>query len=202
MVKIGDLVIIKEAGYRVSPKGQKQKLVEVKCFCSKVFTALRNNIIRKHTKSCGCLQPPGYHGLRDTPIYRIWDGMMQRCGNANTKAYENYGGRGIKVCDEWKNFQNFYSWCVSNGWGKGLQLDRINNDSNYEPSNCRFVTRSENNRNKRTNKLIEYNGQTKTVTEWCEIYGLNFKTLHSRIFVLNWPIEKALTKKVNNVNIL
>lgn len=88
-------------------------------------------------------------------LYRVWDGIIQRCCNPNAKNYHNYGGRGISVCNEWRNdFSVFEEYCVSNGWRDGLQIDRVDNDGNYCPGNIRFVTQTENLRNKRTNHTI------------------------------------------------
>jgi len=94
------------------------------------------------------------HGLSEHPLYRIWGAIKDRCFNKNVKDYKDYGGRGISVCDGWvNNFQSFYDWAISNGYRRGLEIDRENNDGNYEPSNCRFVIHATNMRNRRTTKL-------------------------------------------------
>ena len=96
-------------------------------------------------KTCGC----GKHGGTKDDLYKVWKGIKRRCYNSHEKKYHRYGGRGIIVCDEWKeNYLIFKQWAVENGYKKGLQIDRINNDGNYEPDNCRFVTNTENARNK------------------------------------------------------
>ena len=94
------------------------------------------------------------HGLRAHPLCSVWSDMKTRCYNSNQKSYKHYGGRGIIVCEEWTgDFKCFYDWAIKNGYKKGLQIDRINNDGNYEPDNCRFVTTAENCRNSRQTKL-------------------------------------------------
>lgn len=97
------------------------------------------------------------HGLTkmksNHPIYTVWKGMKERCSNPNSVAFKNYGGRGISVCDEWHFADAFVDWCLANGWESGLQLDRIDVNGNYEPSNCRFVTNIKNCHNRRSNKL-------------------------------------------------
>jgi hypothetical protein len=108
------------------------------------------------------------HGLTNTSIYSVWCTMKQRCYNQNRKKYKDYGLRGIKICDEWQDAAIFAEWAFSNGYQKGLQIDRIDNDGNYEPNNCRFVTPKENSRNRRNTKYLTINGETKSVAEWCE----------------------------------
>lgn len=122
------------------------------------------------------------HGLRDHPLYKKRLNIIDRCENKKYKGYSRYGGRGITICPEWRNsFLSFYTWAINNGWKNGFQIDRINNDCNYEPSNCRFVTSIENNRNKCSNKLVVYNGQTKSLAEWCEIFNVSYNQVASRL---------------------
>ena len=101
-------------------------------------------------------------------IRGIWQGMKERCLNSKCRSYKNYGERGISICNEWLDFENFYEWALSSGYEDTLQIDRIDNDGNYEPNNCRWVTPKENARNKRTNRLLTINDETKCVCEWCE----------------------------------
>lgn len=192
---INNLKVIGEGGVHVTPKGQKLRTYILICSCGNRFIALKGNINKGHTKSCGCRKPTHYHGLRGTPIYSSWDAMIQRCTNVNHKAYCNYGGRGIKICEEWRDFIRFNEWAVQNGWAPKMELDRKDNNGNYEPSNCRWVTHSINNRNKRNNRLLTYNGEIKTMQEWSEITGLSFKCIQGRIDSLGWSIERALTTK-------
>lgn len=135
------------------------------------------------------------HGLSDHPLYRKWNDVKNRCFNEKVMCYKYYGGRGITMCDEWKNdFQLFYDWCINNGWRKELQIDRIDNNLNYSPDNCRFVSRSENCRNKNSNHYLEYLGESKTIVEWAEIYNLPMKELWQRI-KRGWSVERALNEK-------
>lgn len=136
---------------------------------------------------------PGYdiHGLSNSKIRYIHHNMFNRCNNKNCDKYEYYGGRGITICEEWKDLECFADWCINNGYKEGLQLDRINNDGNYEPNNCRFVTKSKQMRNTRQNVNLEYKGETRCLTEWCEILGLKYSTIYARLFSYNWPVERA-----------
>lgn len=120
------------------------------------------------------------HGLyaKHKNLFSTWDAMKGRCENPNREKYKDYGGRGIKVCEEWKEASNFVLWALSHGYEHGLQIDRIDNDGDYCPENCRFVTPKENSRNKRNSKWLTVNGETKTVAEWCELLGLNQFTVY------------------------
>lgn len=133
------------------------------------------------------------HGLSGTKIYFLWRNMRTRCYNSNAKDFKNYGGRGITMCRAWlENKQVFFVWALLNGYKDGLQIDRIDNNGNYEPCNCRFVTSKENMQNRCCN--IMYDG--KTLAENCRLRGLKYNTINSRIRA-GWPIEKALRIPTN-----
>lgn len=119
--------------------------------------------------------------------------MKQRCYNSNTIRYKNYGGRGVTVCDEWKNdFTAFYNWAMANGYKNELTLDRIDVNGNYEPSNCRWATPKEQSNNKTNNVKIEISGVTHTMSEWAEISGVSMSTISARIKRYGWSAEKAI----------
>lgn len=119
--------------------------------------------------------------------------MKDRCYNTNCKRFKDWGGRGIAVCSEWRNdFMSFYNWSMANGYKEGLTLDRIDNNGNYEPYNCRWITTKQQARNRRSNINYTINGVTRCILEWCEILGLNPKTVYQRIHYYNWTIERAL----------
>jgi hypothetical protein len=129
-------------------------------------------------------------------LYRVWDGIIQRCYNPKAKNYHNYGGRGIGMLDEWRNsFPSFEEFCLNNGWRDGLQIDRIDNSAGYFPSNIRFVARADNLRNKRTNHMITYKGETHCLTDWCNILGIADSSLHRRLSS-GWSVEDAFTKPI------
>ena len=115
------------------------------------------------------------HGMWGTSIYARWKHIKARCYNSNGKQYKDYGGRGIRVCDEWlENFEPFYEWAINNGYREDLTIDRIDVNGDYEPSNCRWVTAKAQQNNKRSNHFITYNNETHTLTEWAEKYNINF----------------------------
>ncbi len=134
-------------------------LVEAQCeVCGK--SVVRKSRWSKNAKSCGCIPRNLEHGLsgggdpkKMHPIYKLWIGIRYRCKNKNSPGWKHYGGKGITVCEEWNSFQNFFNWSMSNGYRKGLYIDRINNSEGYKPDNCRFVTPAESARNRSTTKL-------------------------------------------------
>lgn len=180
-----------------------------KCDCGNEVSVMSTSLISGRTKSCGCFHREtsaknNYrHGLRNKRLYGVWQGMIARCYNKNNSVYENYGGRGISVCKEWRNdFQSFYDWSMANGYDENAErgkytLDRINTRGNYEPDNCRWITIAKQQLNKRTNVLIEFCGKKQTLKEWSDELGISYATLHHRLFRENWGVEKAFTTPVN-----
>ena len=129
-------------------------------------------------------------------LYRRYYHIKERCYNPNSKSYARYGGRGIKMCDEWLNdYQSFENWCLSHGYEKNLAIDRINNDGDYAPDNCRFVTLKENNQKRGTTRWYTINGETKNLQQWCDFYDIKRGTVNTRL-QNGWSIEDALTKPV------
>ena len=136
---------------------------------------------------------PKTHGKRYTKLYHIWSSMKDRCINPRCKDYDFYGGRGVKVCEEWIYFENFDAWAMKNGYKEGLSIDRIDNHGDYCPENCRWITIKEQCYNRRSNHYIEYNGKIQTITQWAEEYGMTEQVLSGRLRK-GWDMESALTK--------
>lgn len=151
--------------------------------------------------SCGCLRKELVrkknlvHGKTGTPLHRVWCQMKQRCDNKSDKAYKNYGGRGIGVCEEWGEFEVFYQWSIQNGYRKGLTLERNDVNGDYGPENCSWIPFKEQSKNRRTNNYLTLNGTTKTLSEWARCLGINRKTICDRLR-RGWSVEEALTKPV------
>lgn len=137
-------------------------------------------------------------------LYHIWKGMHQRCYNKSNKRYDRYGKRGIVVCDQWNNknrygSMNFIIWAYNNGYTESLTIDRINNDGNYEPNNCRWSNIIEQANNRSNNHYIEYNGIKRTLKQWSEELNIPYSCLRTRIRK-NIPLEKAFSQKSLRTN--
>lgn len=143
--------------------------------------------------SCGCYRKETHtiHGRSDSKLYQAWADMKTRCQNPGNTFYARYGGRGIIVCDEWQEFEPFMEWAVTNGYDEALTIERIDNDGNYEPENCKWITQSEQCQNRRSCRYITYKGITKNLTQWAKETGINCVTLGYRLSA-GWSTEKAL----------
>lgn len=189
----GRLIVIK-------PIGQKRYnyVWECECNCGKTVHVLGARLCSGKTSSCGCLKQELFlrrsttHGKSRSRTYHIWIGMKNRCFNKKVIAFPRYGGRGITVCDHWMKYEHFVE-----DMGEapdGMAIDRINNDGNYEPGNCRWTTMLVQARNSSKNTLITAFGETHCASEWAEKFGLNGSTILHRIRRLNWSPEKAMSK--------
>ena len=176
-----------------------------RCECGKEISVSRVHLINGHTRSCGCYRKEVsaklaaetkiIHGLSYTKLYGVWANMKDRCYNPNNQAYDLYGGRGIKVCDEWLHgVEEFYIWAINNGYGEGLSIDRIDVYGDYCPQNCRWTTMLEQSRNRRSNRNYFYNGATKDLKQIARESGMNYSTLLKRITKLYMPLEIALAQ--------
>lgn len=177
-----------------------------KCDCGKDYKGRLKHLKSGKVISCGChksemasktcIAKNTTHNMAGSKLYSTWNGIKGRCLYPSSLHYRNYGGRGVKICDEWMIFDNFEKWANSNGYKSGLVLDRINVDGNYEPSNCRWVTIKENSNNKRNNVRYDAFGESKTIPQWIEdsrCLCKNATTLYYRFRKLGWGIEEALT---------
>ena len=194
--KYGRLLVIERAE---SYKGKTKWLC--KCACGNECIVYGVSLKSGNTRSCGCYKTENakklYSTVRqnDKHLYGVWNAIKQRCNNPNNRSYHNYGGRGIKICDEWaNNYKTFYDWAMCAGYEKGKEIDRIDCDGNYEPDNCRFVDIETQANNKRNVKLYTINGVTKSLTQWCKEYEMNYGMVRQRIIKLGWTIEDALIK--------
>lgn len=165
------------------------------CECGNKTVARGSHLKSGNITSCGCAR--GTHRESSTRLYHVWISMRDRCSNVNNPAYKRYGGRGIFVCGEWdSDYECFREWALNNGYSPDLSIDRRDNDGPYTPQNCRWATPREQANNTRRTRFIEYCGVTMSVSEWARHLGLNQSTLSMRINTYNWPLEKALGKKV------
>lgn len=199
----GNLVVVKRVEDHVTCGGQKKKMYLCKCSCGNMKVIQSASLRNGRTKSCGCINLAKLkagrttHGMRKTRLYGEWAGMKTRCFNPNSQRFSDYGGRGITVCEEWKNdFKSFYDYVsqLPHFGEEGYSLDRINNDGNYEPGNVKWSTAKEQNFNQRRTAKVEFNGEIHTLAEWSDIKGIPLRTLKYRYYHGKRP-DEILSKK-------
>lgn len=135
------------------------------------------------------------HGMSRSRLYHIWNSMKMRCANPKAISYKYYGGKGITVCEEWQTFEPFWRWAGANGYADGLTIDRIDNNGNYTPDNCRWATPKEQQNHTSYTRILEHHGEKRSVMEWSENLGIPSTTLYNRLR-RGWEIERALTTKI------
>ena len=167
-----------------------------RCECGKTIEAFQYNLRSGASKSCGCVRPgPVTHGHtkggKVSRAYNSWASMINRCGTPSNKYFCNYGARGIKVCDRWR--ESFAAFLEDMGEpGDDMTIERVDNNGNYEKDNCRWATRKEQNRNKRNNRMLTYQGRTQCVADWAEELALRPRTIWSRLRI-GWTVDRALS---------
>lgn len=196
--KYGSLTVMEPAG-RV---GSENRVAwKCACVCGNPVVAIGKDLRRGHTTSCGCMRrfnrlKHGHtKGHKDSKIYYTWHSMLARCQNPATDSYPLYGGRGIKVCERWTNFEVFLA-DMGGPPSAAHSLDRIDPNADYSPENCRWASVREQANNKRSNRLISFNGVTQTIALWAEQTGINYMTLYTRLFKHKWSAERALTEAI------
>jgi hypothetical protein len=192
--RYGRLVVQKRVGSTSNGKS----LWECRCACGNTVEIIGSHLTTGNTVSCGCVRRERTgelnqtHRLSKHPLYEVWCGMKARCYQENHVAFGRYGGKGVRVCKEWLSFENFYKWSISNGYSKGLTIDRIDSDGDYEPNNCRWTTYLQQGRNTSRNHLVTVNGISKPLSVWSEENGIKYGTILSRIRK-GWDERDAVT---------
>lgn len=182
--------------YGLGPDNDRGARWTCRCQCGNIIVVRSVNLEHGNTNSCGCLRSESTktrlttHGDTKTIEYKTWFGMLERCRNPKIVEYKHYGGRGINVCDRWLKYENFLADMGRRP--KGRTIDRINNNGNYEPLNCKWSTMSEQQNNKRNNHLIEYAGEKMNMRQWCEKLNLNYKAIQGRLNK-KWSIERTFS---------
>jgi hypothetical protein len=196
--RFGRLVVVDRAPDHVKPDGNKQTAYFCLCDCGNRRVVLAYNLKNGHTTSCGCFglenrkSSRSKHSETGTRLYRIWYHMKDRCNNPKDPRYVDYGGRGISVCEEWEtSYEVFRNWAYENGYSETLTLDRENNDLGYSPDNCRWVTPKEQANNTRKNRIITFDSESHTLSEWGDLVGIKPITIAYRLKA-GWSVESAL----------
>lgn len=214
--RFGRLTVIKKAKPHIYSNGKKRIVWECKCDCGNVSYVESSSLRTGHTSSCGCVgkeilrnrnRENSTHGMSGTRIYNIWYAMIQRCYRQTHKHYEDYGGRGITICQEWlgeHGFENFAKWAHSTGYDENAErgectLDRIDNNKGYSSDNCRWITDEQQKNNTRKNVFLTHNGETKTVAQWAKEKNVNRNLIYGRI-KRGWSIEKAIETPPRKMN--
>lgn len=171
-----------------------------KCDCGTIRPVNKWRLLRGTSKSCGCYRKDYItakdtkHGHSRERLYNIYYMIRSRCYDENHISFPNYGGRGIKMCDEWYNdVTSFLSWCYNNGYKENLTIDRIDVDRNYEPSNCRFVTNTEQQRNRRDNRKVFIRGKEYVLADACEIFNISFRNA-TQVYTTHRGDKEYMTK--------
>ncbi len=172
------------------------------CECGNLVTISGVSLRNGNTRSCGCVvkeklqQRNTRHGKCGTRLYRIYRGMVQRCNDPKQKCFAQYGGKGIAICDEWREYSAFEKWAFANGYAPNLTIDRIDNNGDYCPQNCRWVDSFMQAHNKSNNRMITYNGKTQTISEWARELGVAAGTIRYRL-KKGQPITKFYKNEKN-----
>lgn len=195
--RFGELTVLSLVDDR---PGKKKKWL-CQCDCGERTVVAASNLHSGHTqhcKKCGNkvnANKRKKHGMTHTKLYYVWRGMLNRCYNAKSKSYGDYGARGIKVSDEWHDPVAFFEWAKNSGYHEGLEIDRIDTNGDYSEQNCRWITRKANANNKRNNTIVEYHGEQHTLAQWAGIYGINYKNL-SRNLKKGMSFEAAIFRGI------
>ena len=197
--QFGRLTVLHRAPDVIQSNGRHRIMWECVCECGNTVICHGDNLRKGVSRSCGCYRKEymsehnsTHHASKDL-LYGVWCAIKTRCNNKKSAAYPDYGGRGIRVCDDWNgSYEAFANWSYKSGYSYGLTIDRVNNDGDYCPENCRWVDRVAQANNRRNNVVLDYNGQSHTLKEWAGIVGICPATMNSR-YCSGWPIERMLS---------
>ena len=199
--RFGGIVVLERAKDHVTAGGARKVRWKCQCDCGNITYVSSGNLKSGHAISCGCAgsrntigRRSTTHGMTHTRLHSIWAGMKRRCYNSHEANYLDYGGRGIKMCPEWKeSFEAFYNWSITHGYSKKLSIDRIDVNGDYSPDNCKWSTEIEQSNNRRNSVFIAYNGKTQTLAEWCREFDVPYYLFHNRLR-RGWSVERTFTE--------
>lgn len=203
--KFGKLLVLK----RVDNDKYGNLNWECLCNCGNKKIIRGANLRNGLTKSCGCYnyeQSVAFgkkwgghnkiHGMKQSRLYNLWCNMKARCHNSKNDSFKWYGNKNIKVCKEWvDNFVEFYEWSISNGYKNNLTIDRLDNNKDYSPSNCKWSSMKEQQNNRSNNHIVSFNGKTHTLAEWSEILKIKYSVIHDRL-KRGWTMERIINTSI------
>lgn len=198
----GNWTVLCRADDRIVRGNRHIRMWKCCCVCGTERDVLEKSLVNGVSQSCGCVRKEKMregaskknrtHGMSGTRLYAIYKHMLNRCYNEHDVRYPRYGGRGISVCDEWReSFEVFMDWSIKNGYAEDLSIDRIDVNGFYCPDNCKWSTAKEQADNKSSTRYYTYNGETKNISQWAEQYNIPYKRLWKRL-TNGWDIERAL----------
>lgn len=198
--RFGRLLVVEASDSYIQPSGKKKSMWKCKCDCGKEILVTGGNLQNGHTQSCGCFnkqrvsETQSKHRMCEDSAYSVWSGMLHRCTNTKSTNFKHYGGRGITVCDRWLEFENFYADMGDKP--EGMSIDRKDNNKGYSPDNCKWSTHTEQCKNRRSTRVIEFDGKAKCLSDWARDIGIHRVTLSERLN--KFPVEIALTMPPKN----
>ena len=193
--KFGRLTVV-----RFGHKENGRKYYLCQCDCGNFKIVSNHSLKSGNTKSCGCLHKEiliqrnkdnRIHHPENERLLRIWRAMLHRCYKETDEHYDYYGGRGIKVCDDWHDFETFQKWALANGYADNLTIDRLDGNKDYCPENCSWATMTVQNNHKSDTKWLTYKGKTQSLSDWCRELGLDYFRIKARLNSLGWSVEDA-----------
>ena len=193
--KFGRLTVV-----RFDHKENGRKYYLCQCDCGNFKIVSNHSLKSGNTKSCGCLHKEiliqrnkdnRIHHPESERLLRIWRAMLHRCYKETDEHYDYYGGRGIKVCDDWHDFETFQKWALANGYADNLTIDRLDGNKDYCPENCSWATMTVQNNHKSDTKWLTYKGKTQSLSDWCRELGLDYFRTKTRLNSLGWSVEDA-----------
>lgn len=200
--RVGRLTVVSFAGHRRTVSGTSIRFWLCECECGNTCLVSTDCLRKGVTRSCGCLKREKdktnsnrlLHGLSKTRPYKIWIDIKRRCKDCQRPSYQYYGGKGVKICQEWESdFMAFYKWAIANGYDDSLSIDRIDVNGDYCPENCRWVTNKIQANNTTRNRFITYDGRTQTLAQWADELGVSRTLISDRLDRLGWPVDMALS---------
>lgn len=202
-MKFGMLTVLSQADDYITKDGKHRTKWHCQCECGNCVDVIGDNLKKGNTQSCGCTRAESLrkHGGRRTRLYTIWSNMKTRCYDVGNRTYQEYGARGISICDEWKNdFAAFRDWALENGYDDQLTIDRIDNGGNYCPENCRWADAKTQANNRRSSKYVTVDGATRSLAEWSDEIGYSRSIFHARAKLYKTTIEEQVAILVRAYN--